>query len=125
MANWEQTFRMLVATRGTALRSYAYLLTGDASTAGDLVQEALTRVFARRRISADVGELEAYVRRAMLNQYVDGRRRLARWNARRHLLVEPAVHDETSSWSRTRYGVHSQRCRRDSGPASYCATTKT
>ncbi|MET9275081.1 SigE family RNA polymerase sigma factor [Kribbella sp. NPDC003557] len=94
MADWEQAFRALLATRGGALRSYAYLLTGDAVSAGDLVQEALTRVFGRQRVGEDIDRLEAYVRRAMLNQYVDSRRRLARWNATRHLLVDPPHHDD-------------------------------
>jgi RNA polymerase sigma-70 factor (sigma-E family) len=94
VADWEQAFRALLATRGGALKSYAYLLTGDAAAAGDLLQEALTRVFGRRRVGEDIDRLEAYVRRAMLNQYVDTRRRLARWNATRHLLVDPPHHDE-------------------------------
>jgi len=94
VADWEQAFRALLATRGGALRSYAYLLTGDTASAGDLVQEALTRVFGRRRVGGDIDQLEAYIRRAMLNQYVDSRRRLARWNATRHLLVDPPHHDD-------------------------------
>nr|WP_238350653.1 SigE family RNA polymerase sigma factor [Kribbella shirazensis] len=84
----------MLATRGGALRSYAYLLTGDPAAASDLVQEALTRVFGRRRVGEDIDQLEAYVRRAMLNQYVDSRRRLKRWNATRHLLVDPPHHDD-------------------------------
>lgn len=87
--DWERAFRELLATRGGALRSYAYVLTGDSAAASDLLQEALTRVFGRRRVGADIAQLEAYVRRAMLNHHVDGSRRLKRWNATRHLLVEP------------------------------------
>lgn len=94
MADWESAFRELLATRGGALRGYAYLLTGDATEAGDLVQDALLRVFGRLRVGGDVGQLEAYVRRAILNQYVDSRRRLRRWNATRHLLVDPPHHDD-------------------------------
>ena len=71
VADWERAFRALLSTRSGALRSYAYLLTGDPTTAGDLVQEALTRVFGRRGIGEDIDQLEAYVRRATLNQYVD------------------------------------------------------
>ena len=63
MADWEQAFRALLATRGGALRSYAYLLTGDTASAGDLVQEALTRVFGRRRVGGDIDQLEAYIQR--------------------------------------------------------------
>ncbi|WP_329005212.1 SigE family RNA polymerase sigma factor [Kribbella sp. NBC_00709] len=94
MADWERAFRELLAARGPALRGYAYLLTGDPTTAGDLIQEALTRVFGRGRINDDVNQLEAYVRRAMLNQYIDGRRRLKRWNATRHLLVDVPHYDD-------------------------------
>ncbi|TCC18609.1 sigma-70 family RNA polymerase sigma factor [Kribbella sindirgiensis] len=94
MADWERAFRTLLATRGGALRSYAYLLTGDPTTAGDLVQEALTRVFSRRRTGDDIDQLEAYVRRAILNQYVDSRRRLKRWNATLHLLIDVPHHDD-------------------------------
>lgn len=93
-ADWERAFRALLATRGGALRSYAYLLTGDPTAAGDLVQEALTRVFGRSRIGEDIDQLEAYVRRAMLNQYVDSRRRLKRRDATRHLLVDAPHHDD-------------------------------
>jgi RNA polymerase sigma factor (sigma-70 family) len=94
MADWERAYRALLATRGGALRSYAYLLTGDPTTAADLVQEALTRVFGRRRIGEDIDQLDAYVRRAILNQYVDSRRRLKRWHATRHLLIDLPHHDD-------------------------------
>jgi DNA-directed RNA polymerase specialized sigma24 family protein len=105
VTDWERAFRALLAARGGALRSYAYLLTGDPTTATDLVQEALTRVFGRGRIGRDIDQLEAYVRRAMLNQYVDSRRRLKRW--------------------RTKCEERWQRSRQGSGPVSSCATTKT
>jgi RNA polymerase sigma factor (sigma-70 family) len=94
MADWERAFRALLAARGGALRSYAYLLTGDPTTATDLVQDALTRVFGRGRIGQDIDQLEAYVRRAMLNQYVDSRRRLKRWHATRHLLIDLPHYDD-------------------------------
>ncbi|HZX08714.1 SigE family RNA polymerase sigma factor [Kribbella sp.] len=94
MAGWEQDLRELLVARGAALRAYAYLLTGDATTASDLVQDALVRVLGRLRRGGDVDQLEGYVRRSMLNQYVDGHRRLLRWNATRHLLVDPPVHED-------------------------------
>ncbi|MEV0287430.1 MULTISPECIES: sigma-70 family RNA polymerase sigma factor [unclassified Kribbella] len=94
MADWERAFRELLAVRGASLRAYAYLLTGESAAAADLVQDALLRVFSRLRVRGDVEQLEGYVRRAMLNQYVDGRRRARWWNANRHLLVDPAVHDD-------------------------------
>ena len=95
MADWESAFGELLAVRGTALRAYAYLLTGEPAASADFVQDALLRVFSRLRVSDDIAQLEGYVRRAMLNQYVDGRRRAGWWNANRHLLVQPAAyHDD-------------------------------
>jgi RNA polymerase sigma factor (sigma-70 family) len=94
MADWEAAFGELLTARGGALRSYAYLLTGDVAAASDLVQDALLRVFSRLRVGGDVVELESYVRRVMLNQYVDGRRRATLWRQARHLLVYPAVHED-------------------------------
>jgi RNA polymerase sigma-70 factor (sigma-E family) len=89
VADWKSTFDELVAVRGPALRGYAYLLTGDAASAADLVQEALLRVFGRLRVGRDIEQLEGYLRRAILNLYVDDRRRAKRWRETRHLLVEP------------------------------------
>lgn len=94
MADQERVFRELAATRGAALRSYARVLTGEPAAAADLVQDALLRVLGRLRVCDDIGELEGYVRRAMLNQFVDGRRRARWWRAHRHLLVAPGVHHD-------------------------------
>ncbi|MGY4770856.1 SigE family RNA polymerase sigma factor [Kribbella sp. CWNU-51] len=94
MADWEHVFRELLAARGASLRAYAYLLTGEPAAAADLVQDALLRVFCRLRVGDDIAELEGYVRRAMLNQFVDGRRRARLWRANRHLLVDPVVHHD-------------------------------
>ncbi|MEV5965923.1 SigE family RNA polymerase sigma factor [Kribbella sp. NPDC051952] len=94
MGEWEQGFAELLAGRGAALRAYAYLLTGESAAAADLVQEALLRVFSRLRVTTDVPQLEGYVRRAMLNQFIDGRRRAQLWRAKRHLLVDSGVHHD-------------------------------
>ncbi|GAB3941182.1 SigE family RNA polymerase sigma factor [Kribbella albertanoniae] len=94
MADWERAFEELLAGRGGALRGYAYLLTGESAAAADLVQDALLKVFGRMRVSSDVVQLEGYVRRAMLNQFLDGRRRAGLWRAKRHLLVHPAEHHD-------------------------------
>jgi DNA-directed RNA polymerase specialized sigma24 family protein len=40
MADWETAFGELLQARSGALRSYAYLLTGETAAAGDLVQDA-------------------------------------------------------------------------------------
>jgi RNA polymerase sigma-70 factor (ECF subfamily) len=76
----------LATTRGRALTGYAYLLTGSVADAEDLVQEALLKVFLGRPGAGPV--TEAYVRRAILNLYVDGYRRRRRWWAARPRLAD-------------------------------------
>ncbi|WP_229854851.1 SigE family RNA polymerase sigma factor [Streptomyces filipinensis] len=69
----------LAQERGEELNRYGFLLCGDRAEAADLVQEALVRVFSRPRRAWELGEAEAYVRRTMLNRYLDLHRRRARW----------------------------------------------
>lgn len=72
-----QTFEEYVAVRGPALWRSAWLLTGDAQRAEDLVQTALVKCWPRwDRIAAD-GAVDGYVRRALVTTYTDWRRR--RW----------------------------------------------
>ncbi|PJI94155.1 sigma-70 family RNA polymerase sigma factor [Luteimicrobium subarcticum] len=107
MSNWDAELGELLAHRGRALVRYAYVLCGDRQEAEDLVQEAVVRVFSHWRrtgrrvgaerttargagatVSVDTEDngLEAYVRRTVLNLYVDGYRR------RRHFsLLVPKV----------------------------------
>jgi RNA polymerase sigma-70 factor (sigma-E family) len=90
MQDWTRTLTELVDRRGGALVRYAALLSGDPAEAEDLVQDALVRTFASasgRR--ADVEDAEAYVRRAILNTYLDAYRRRQRWVRVRHLLGRP------------------------------------
>lgn len=89
MSTWQHALDELVRTRGRALVGYAYLLTGDAREAEDLVQDALVRTFSRGRGTREVASAEAYVRRAILTTYVDGFRRRRRWASIRHLAAVP------------------------------------
>lgn len=86
---WGDDLSGLAADRGPALVGYAYLLTGDLDAARDLVQEALIRTFGRPRGAADMAWLEAYVRRVILNIYLDAYRRDRAWGRVRHLFVVP------------------------------------
>ena len=88
MAAWEQSLEDLVRTRGSALVGYAFLLCGERREAEDLVQDALVKTFSRGRNGPQPESLEGYVRRAVLNTYLDGFRRRKRWAAVRHLLVD-------------------------------------
>ncbi len=71
------TFEEYVAARGQALWRSAWLLTGDAHRAEDLVQTALTACWRRwDRIARD-GAVDGYVRRVLVTTYIDWWRR--RW----------------------------------------------
>jgi RNA polymerase sigma-70 factor (ECF subfamily) len=85
---WGDELAALTIDRGPALVGYAYLLTGDLESARDLVQEALVRTYGRPR-PASVTWVEAYVRRVILNVYLDGYRRDRAWGRVRHLFVAP------------------------------------
>ncbi|MEV0949756.1 sigma-70 family RNA polymerase sigma factor [Promicromonospora sp. NPDC050249] len=98
-SRWDDELTELVRSRGRALVGYGYALTGDVRTAEDLVQDALVRVFRRFRRPEAAGTegytefplhdggshagIEAYVRRTMLNLYLDETRRFALWRKAR------------------------------------------
>ena len=73
----EQDFHAFVVARTPALSRTAYLLTGDAQLAEDLVQTALFR--AARAWHRIDGQPEAYVRRILFTQNVSW------WRSRRHV----------------------------------------
>ncbi|MFB7946432.1 sigma-70 family RNA polymerase sigma factor [Kitasatospora phosalacinea] len=91
MAEWEEVLAELAAVRGAELGRYGFLLTGDRSEAADLVQEALVRVFAGPRRSWRSAEAERYVRRTMLNRFLDLRRRKVRYDALVPRVAEGSV----------------------------------
>jgi len=70
-----EEFERWVHARGGALARSAYLLTGDAQLAEDLLQETLARVAQNWRKVAREGSPDAYARRVMHNLTVDAWRR--------------------------------------------------
>lgn len=74
-------FTAWVAARGPALQRFAYLVTGNAHDAPDLVQEALSRAFPRWDKLAATDTAEAYVRRSIVNASITG------WRKTRHLVA--------------------------------------
>lgn len=96
MTTWEEVLDDLVRTRRRALTAYAYLLCNDLREAEDLVQDALVAVFSRRT-DTDIESVEAYVRRTILNTYLDGFRRRRRWAAIRHLNASPTEQPASES----------------------------
>jgi RNA polymerase sigma-70 factor (sigma-E family) len=89
MAGRETAFRQMVAARQRALLRTAYLLTQSEVEAQDLVQEALTRTYARLRSFTDPNAVESYVRRCMVSIFIDAGRRQTLFVKRRHSLTNP------------------------------------
>jgi RNA polymerase sigma-70 factor (sigma-E family) len=88
-------FREFVLARGSALSRAAYLLTGDPSSAEELVQSALVKAALRWRRVTAAGNPEAYVRRIIVNEHISwwrrfGRREVAEPDPQRHRLADPA-----------------------------------
>ncbi len=73
------SFDDFVASRSRALWRSAWLLTGDAQKAEDLLQTALVKVWRRWSSIARDGSVEGYARRALVTTYTDWWRR--RWVA--------------------------------------------
>ncbi len=83
----DQEFEAFVLDAWPRLRRAAYLLAQDSHEAEDLVQQALTRSYARWSHVRREGAY-SYVHRALVNAYIDTTRR------RRPVPVEH-VHDQT------------------------------
>ena len=71
-------FGEFIASRSAALVRSAWLLTGDESTAQDLVQTALARTWVRWSRVVEHDNPEAYVRKVMLSVFLTWHRR--RWH---------------------------------------------
>ena len=90
---WEKIVRELVERRGDALTRYAYLVCGNRDDAADLVQDALVKTFGRLRNGFTVSSAEAYVRRSIMNSYLDRGRRMTKWRSIAHLAAKPEAED--------------------------------
>ena len=89
------TFEEFVASRGRDLWRSAWLLTGDAHKAEDLVQATLLKCWRRWGSISRDGSVEAYVRRAMVSTYTDWWRRKWRSELPTEVLpdgAEPATY---------------------------------
>jgi len=71
-------FDSWVAARGPGLLRLAYTLTGNTADAEDVVQEALARALARWGRISRVGDVDAYVRRMVVNAHTSWWRRFRR-----------------------------------------------
>lgn len=83
-------FDTWVAVRGGALLRLAYLLTGSAADAEDVVQDALVRALPRWDRIARAEDVDAYVRRMVINAHTSWWRR---WRRRETPIAE--FHDSS------------------------------
>ncbi len=88
---WEQVVTSLVSERGEQLNRYALALCGNPDDAQDLVQDALVKTFGRLRNGFGIDSAEAYVRKVILNSYLDRSRRRQLWHRIAPLAIEPAL----------------------------------
>jgi RNA polymerase sigma-70 factor (sigma-E family) len=89
-----EDFDSFVHGRGRALLRFAYVLSGDAHLAEDLVQEVLARMHRRWHKVTVMDSAEAYVRTAIVRQYLSWRRRRASTEAIYAEVPEPPGGDE-------------------------------
>jgi RNA polymerase sigma factor (sigma-70 family) len=107
-ARWEDVVTQLVEERGAALTRYAFLISGSREDASDLVHDALVKTFGRLRNGFSITSAEAYVRRAILNTYLDRGRRISRWRKIAHLTAEPETQPSSDVDTETRLDLQSQ-----------------
>lgn len=105
---WERVVHTLVAERGDALTRYAYFVSGSVDDAPDLVQDALVGAFGRLRNGFTVASAEAYVRRAILNAFIDRGRRASRWRKIAHLEAAPVELDSPAEATDARLDLHGE-----------------
>ena len=98
MAEYEAILRETLAASSARLAAYGYLLTGSQDAGEELVQDAVVKVFSRRRAIPNAAAGEAYVRATMRTLHVDGLRRAKLW--RRVMpgqVTPPTVEDAASA----------------------------
>ncbi|MGV8877030.1 MAG: RNA polymerase sigma factor [Rhodoglobus sp.] len=108
---WEDVAAALVAERGDALTRYAYFISGNREDAADLVHDALLKTFGRLHRGFTISYAEAYVRRAILNSYLDRGRRITRWRAIAHLTASPDIQPAPDDQVGARLDIQSQLMR--------------
>jgi RNA polymerase sigma-70 factor (sigma-E family) len=91
----DEVFDQFVAEAGPALLRFAYLTTRDSEAAKDIFQQALVRTLRRWVNQGPPEQPYAYVRRAIVNEYLSWQRRVASRQARGEavdrVLPDPAT----------------------------------
>jgi len=110
MESWDTALANLAGGRLAALKRQAFLLCGDDHQAEDLVQDALVRAFARSLRSPRPDAVEAYVRKIMVNLFIDRARRQSRWRRSAPLLAERVSVADPADEIVTRDAVQAALC---------------
>lgn len=97
MADADSSFRDFFQARIVALSRVAYLLTGDAHLAEDLLQQALIRVASHWERVLAKGDPEPYVRKVLYHQHISWWRRRRRELASAGEVPEPVEADHASA----------------------------
>jgi RNA polymerase sigma-70 factor (sigma-E family) len=84
----EGSFEEYVTSRGDVLLRFAYVLCGNRHLAEDLVQEVLARVHDRWHRLDHVEQPDAYLRTAIVRQFISWRRRRVSQEASLEVLPE-------------------------------------
>lgn len=92
----DEAFSAFVAARSPALWRYAFLLTGGAAQADDLLQASLVSVYLNWHRIEDSGAVEGYARTVMTRTHVSLWRR---WRRREVPLAEPADVGAAPLWA--------------------------
>jgi RNA polymerase sigma-70 factor (sigma-E family) len=85
----DTSFREFIGSRLDGLRRTAYLMCGDWHLADDVVSDAVVKIFRNWRRISRMENLDAYVRRAVVNAWLDDRRRP--WRRERSMSELPLV----------------------------------
>lgn len=93
----EGSFEEYVTARGATLLRFAFVLSGDRHLAEDLVQEVLARVCQRWHRMAHVEQPDAYLRSAIVRQFLSWRRRRASRETPTYPLPERIYTTDTST----------------------------
>ncbi|MGV8884147.1 MAG: RNA polymerase sigma factor [Microbacteriaceae bacterium] len=105
---WEVVVAQLVEERGEALTRYAFYVSGSREDAADLVQDALVKTFGRLRNGFTVSSAEAYVRRAILNTWLDRGRRTSLWRRIVHLQATPEFEESAATETESRLDLQEE-----------------
>lgn len=103
----EGSFEEYVTARGPVLLRFAYVLSGDRYLAEDLVQEVLARIHRRWSRMADVHQPDAYLRTAIVRQFLSWRRR----RASGELPTDPMPERESTTDTAVRHAARDEMWR--------------